>query len=152
MKVDITNRQELNSLLNNLTENTQPKWGEMKAQNMVEHLVKTLELSNGKKEIAQKTTDEEALKAKQKFIYTDVEMPMGLKSSLGEGLMPLEFSNLDEAKENLNKELDDFETYHANHPDAVFVQPRLGKLNYKEWVILHNKHFTHHFKQFGLVE
>lgn len=153
MKVDIANRQELNSLLNNLTENTQPKWGQMKSQNMVEHLAKALQYSNGKKEIAQRTTEEEGLKAKQAFIYTDVEMPMGLKSPLvGECPIPFEFSSMVEAKENLNKELDDFETHNSNHPDALFIQPRLGKLNYKEWIVFHNKHFTHHFKQFGLIE
>lgn len=154
MKVDITNRLELNSLLNNLTENTQPKWGSMKPQNMVEHLATVLQYTNGKKEIAQRTTEEEGLKLKQGLIYTDAELPMGLKTPLlpAEGPIPFEFSSLAEAKENLNKELDAFETYHANHPDALFVQPRLGKLNYKEWIIFHNKHFTHHFKQFGLVE
>ena len=154
MKLDITNRQELNSLLSNLTENAQPQWGSLKPQNMVEHLAKTLQYSNGKKEIAQRTTEEEGLKAKQAFIYTDMEMSMGLKSPLlpGEGPIPFEFSNLEEAKKNLNKELDDFGTYHANHPDAIFIQPRLGKLNHKEWIIFHNKHFTHHFKQFGLIE
>jgi hypothetical protein len=153
MKVEITNRQELNSLLKKLIEDSQPKWGQMKPQNMIEHLVKTLEFSNGKREIAQRTSDEEALKAKQNFIYTDAEMPMGLKSSLmGDGPIPFEFSNLEEAKNNLNKELNDFETYHANNPEALFIQPRLGKLNYKEWIVFHNKHFTHHFKQFGLIE
>jgi hypothetical protein len=154
MKVDITNRQELNSLLNNLTENMPPKWGQMKAQNMVEHLAKVLQYTNGKKEIAQRTTEEEGLKAKQAFIYSDAEMSMGLKSPLlpAEGEVLFEFPSLEEAKLNLNKELDDFETYHANHPGALFIQPRLGKLNYQEWIIFHNKHFTHHFKQFGLIE
>lgn len=154
MKVDITDRAELNSLLNKLTENTQPKWGQMKPQNMVEHLATVLQYTNGKKEIAQRTTEEEGLKIKHAFIYTDTEMSMGLKSPLlpAEGPAPFEFSSLDEAKQNLNKELDDFETYHAHHPDAFFVQPRLGKLNHKEWIIFHNKHFTHHFKQFGLIE
>ena len=154
MKVDITNRQEVNSLLNNLTENTQPKWGQMKPQNMIEHLAAVLQYTNGKKQIAQRTTEEEGLKAKQFLIYTDAELPMGLKTPLlpVEGPIPFEFSSLDEAKKALNKELDDFETYHANNPDALFVQPRLGKLNYKEWIIFHNKHFTHHFKQFGLIE
>lgn len=154
MKVNIINRPELNSLLNNLTENTQPKWGQMKPQNMVEHLAMVLQHTNGKKEAPQRVTDEEALKAKQFLIYTDAEMSKGLKTPLlpAEGSIPFEFSSLDEAKRNLNKEIDDFEIFHANHPDALFVQPRLGKLNYKEWVIFHNKHFTHHFKQFGLIE
>jgi oxepin-CoA hydrolase/3-oxo-5,6-dehydrosuberyl-CoA semialdehyde dehydrogenase len=152
MTVNITNRQELNSLLNNLTENTQPQWGSLNPQTMVEHLTKTLQYSNGKKEIAQRTSEEEGLKAKQALIYTAMEMPRGLKSPLlGDGPAIPERADLDEAKENLNKELDDFETYHANHPEALFIQPRLGKLNHKEWIIFHNKHFTHHFKQFGLI-
>jgi hypothetical protein len=154
MKVDIINRLELNTLLNQLTDDTQPKWGQMKPQNMIEHLAKVLQYTNGKKEIAQRTTEEEGLKAKQFLIYTDAELPMGLKTPLlpAEGPIPFEFSSLDEAKENLNRELDDFETYHANHPDALFIQPRLGKLNHREWIVFHNKHFTHHFKQFGLIE
>ena len=153
MKVNITDRKGLNSLLSDLTENTQPQWGSLKAQNMIEHLAKTLQYSNGKKEIAQKGTEEEALKARQAFIYTDVEMSMGLRSPLlpAEGPVPFEFSDLEEAKVNLNKELDDFEAYHKSHPDALFIQPRLGRLNHKEWIVFHNKHFTHHFKQFGLI-
>jgi hypothetical protein len=154
MNVNIADRQELNTLLDNLTENTQPKWGQMKPQNMIEHLAKVLQYTNGKKEIAQRTTEEEGLKAKQFLIYTDAELPMSLKTPLlpEDGPILFEFSSLDEAKENLNKELDDFETYHANHPDALFIQPRLGKLNHREWIVFHNKHFTHHFKQFGLIE
>ena len=153
MKVNITNRKGLHSLLSNLTENTQPKWGSLKAQNMIEHLAKTLQYSNGKKEIAQRGSDEEALKARQAFIYTDVEMSMGLRSPLlpAAGPVPFEFSDLEEAKMNLNKELDDFETYHKSHPNVLFIQPRLGRLNHKEWIVFHNKHFIHHFKQFGLI-
>ena len=150
--VNINNREELNTFLNKLTEDTEARWGLMKPQHMIEHLVKTLQHSNGKKEIAQKSTDEEAKQAKAGFIYTDVEMPMGLKSSLaGETPDPLQYADLDAAKQQLNKELDDFYAYFNEHPTALFIQPRLGKLNHQEWMILHNKHFTHHFKQFGLV-
>ena len=49
------------------------------------------------------------MKAKQAFIYADVEMPQGLKSPLlqAEGRIPFDFSSLAEAKKNLNKKLDD---------------------------------------------
>jgi hypothetical protein len=152
VRVDITNRKELNNILNKLSANTEAGWGIMLPQNMVEHLVKTLQYSNGKKEIGQKTTEEEGKQAKAAFIYTEVEMPMGLKSSLaGETPDPFQYPDLEAAKQQLNKELDDFEAYFDQHPAAVFVQPRLGKLNHQEWIILHNKHFTHHFKQFGLL-
>jgi oxepin-CoA hydrolase/3-oxo-5,6-dehydrosuberyl-CoA semialdehyde dehydrogenase len=151
-RIDITNRKELNNTLSRLTELSVSKWGIMQPQNMIEHLIKTLQYSNGKKEIIQKSTEEEAKQAKAAFIYTDVEMPMGLKSSLaGETPDPFEFADLEEAKYQLNQELDHFETFFSNNPGAEFVQPRLGKLNHQEWIILHNKHFTHHFKQFGLL-
>jgi hypothetical protein len=154
MQVDILNRQELNSILKQLNEDTKPRWGSLKAQNMIEHLATVLQYTNGKKQIAQRTTEEEGRKAKEAFIYSDVPMSMGLKSPLlpAEGPVPFEFDNLEEAKKELIKQLDDFEAFHAEHPDALFVQPRLGKLNYKEWIVFHNKHFTHHFKQFGLVD
>ncbi|MGZ3937726.1 MAG: hypothetical protein ACXVLT_03310 [Flavisolibacter sp.] len=154
MQVDITKRQELNMLLNKLSEDTEPRWGNLKSQSMIEHLATVLQYTNGKKQIAQRTSEEEGRIAKEAFIYSDVPMSMGLKSPLlpAEGPVPFLFANLEEAKKELNRELDDFEAYHAGHPNALFVQPRLGKLNYKEWIVFHNKHFTHHFKQFGLVE
>lgn len=152
MKIDITKRAELNALLNNLTENTEAKWGLMNPQNMVEHLAKTLQYSNGKKQIAQRTTEEEARRAKEALIYTDMEMPKGIKSSLaGEFPDPFEHATLEEAKKTLDDELDHFETYFTSNPDATFIHATLGRLNHKEWIVLHSKHFTHHFKQFGLI-
>ncbi|MGZ3852179.1 MAG: hypothetical protein ACXVBX_05260, partial [Flavisolibacter sp.] len=82
MQVDITKRQELNMLLNRLTEDTEPRWGNMKPQNMVEHLATVLQYTNGKKQIAQRTSEEEGRIAKEAFIYSDVPMSMGLKSPL----------------------------------------------------------------------
>ena len=152
MKIDITKRKQLNILLNNLKEDTPAGWGLMKPQNVVEHLAKTLQCSNGKKQLAQRSSEHEGNLAKQAFIYTDLEMSKGIKSPLaGELPDPFKFSSLDEAKRNLNNELDDFESYFDGNPNATFIQPRLGKLNNREWIIFHNKHFTHHFKQFGLI-
>jgi hypothetical protein len=152
MKVDINKREELNRLLDNLFEDTEAQWGLMRPQHMIEHLVKTLEFSNGKLQVAQKATEQEAKLAKESFIYTDMEMPKGLKSSLlGDVPAPFRFPGLHDAKWNLNNELDEFNNYFENNSSATFIHPRLGSLNYEEWIILHNKHFTHHFKQFGLL-
>lgn len=152
MKVDITNRKELNGLLEKGMHDTKASWGIMKFQNMIEHLAMIMQYTNGKKTIAQRTTDEEAMAARQALIYTDAEIPKGLKSPLlGDVAEPFQFSNLEEAKKDLNEQLNDFEDYFKNNPDATCIQPRLGPMNYKEWIIMHNKHFTHHFKQFGLI-
>jgi hypothetical protein len=129
MQIDITNRSQLSSLLSKLFETTEPLWGNMKAQNMIEHLSNVLQYTNGKKQIAQRTTVEEGLKAKQAFIYSDAAMATGLKSPLVpvEGPIPFEFSNLEEAKRHLIQELDDFESYHASHPDARIRSAAVGK-------------------------
>ena len=152
MKVDITKRVELNDLLNKLKEDTRATWGVMKAQNMIEHMSTIVQHTNGKKTIEQRVTDEEAKRNKQAIIYTDMEIPQGLKSPLlSEDAEPFIFSNLELAKNDLNKQLEDFENYFKNNPSATFVQPRFGPLTHAEWIILHIKHFTHHFKQFGLL-
>ena len=150
--IDITNRQAFQSLLNQLVETTEAQWGLMRSQHMIEHLTTTLKMSNGKKELPQRYSDEEAKAAKAAFIYTDAEMAKGLKTpTLPEVPGAFEFPTLEIAKEKLIAELDDFENYFKLHPNATNVHPRFGPLNYNEWVILHNKHFLHHFKQFGLV-
>ncbi len=152
MKVDINKRDELNGLLVSLFEDTEAQWGLMKPQHMIEHLIKTMEFSNGKLQLAQKSTEQEANAAKAFIIYTEAEMSKGLKSStLGDVPDPFRFSSLDEAKRILNDELDNFNSYFEKNASATFIHPRLGSLNYQEWIILHNKHFTHHFKQFGLL-
>lgn len=151
--VNIADRNELNSFLDKLTPATQANWGKMQPQHMVEHMVMVMQHTNGKKQASFINTAEAAKALKDKLVYTDVEIPMGVKSALlGEDVAPLKFEDLKQAKQALNKELDDFESYFKENPDAVFIQPRLGPLDFKEWNIFHNKHFTHHFKQFGLVE
>lgn len=152
MKVDITNRAELNALLNRLTEDTQGQWGLMKAQNMIEHLALVMQHTNGKKQAIQRTTDVEAQKIKEAMIYSEAEIPKGLKSPLaGETADPFTFASLEEARQHLNNELDEFHNYFAANPSATFIQPRMGSLTYNEWIIFHNKHFTHHLKQFGII-
>lgn len=151
-QADISNRTELTILLNKLTADSKALWGKMNAQNMIEHLANTVKLTNGKKQAVLKATESEARSAKEQFIYTDIEMSKGLKSStMGDNPEPLEFENLQDAIKNLNEQLNDFEHYFKNNPDAYFIHPRLGFLNHKEWIVLHDKHFTHHFKQFGLI-
>ncbi len=152
MVVDITKRKELETLLNNLAETVEARWGLLKPQHMIEHLAVSIQISNGKKPLEQRVTDEQAKIAKAAYVYTDVEMEKGLKTPmLPEIPGAFEFPAMDAAKKELMMQLDDFENYFSPHPNATFIHPRFGHLDYKEWVIVHNKHFTHHFKQFGLI-
>ena len=41
--------------------------------------------------------------------------------------------------------------YFEENKDATPINPTMGELNKQEWIIFHNKHFEHHFKQFNLT-
>jgi hypothetical protein len=152
MNIDITNRNELRSLLSKLTNETVAQWGVMQPQNMVEHLAEVLRYSNGKKQAQMRNTEEEALKAKEGLIYSDREISKGIKSPLlPENAAPFEFESLAVAIEHLEKELRVFDGFYRDNPTATCIQPRLGPMTGEEWIVFHNKHFTHHFKQFGLI-
>lgn len=151
--INIQNTSEIKNTLNVLLSDSQAFFGIMTPQHMVEHLVWSLRISNGTAVSEQMFRQEKADKMKASLIYTDAEMPIGFRSPvLEENVLPvLKFSSLEESKEKLLKHLDFFHAYFKQNPDAAPVNPSLGVLNHKEWIVFHSKHFLHHFKQFGLV-
>ncbi|MBL7683763.1 MAG: DUF1569 domain-containing protein [Flavipsychrobacter sp.] len=150
--VRIDNIEETIATLNKLSADTTPLWGGMTPQHMVEHLTMTIQASSGKMNIEQRSTPEEAAVAKQALIYTDMQIKQGVKSPLmGDTLPAYVNANLQDALNELKTELHHFADYYAANPSATHIQPRLGALKHDEWIIFHGKHFTHHFKQFGLI-
>jgi hypothetical protein len=146
--VDITDRKKLNSSLQKLNVHTKPLWGKMNAQQMIEHMVQQIEYSNGKKITTCDLPAEEAAREKEKWIYTQVEIPKNLV--LGPLPENFRYANLEAAKKHLTRELDDFEEY-FKEPDITSVHAGYGPMEYNEWLIWHGKHFTHHFQQFTLL-
>ena len=59
--------------------------------------------------------------------------------------------NLEEAKSIFATELNRFHDYFKSNPEATLMNPSLGLLSHKEWLVFHTKHFKHHFKQFSLL-
>lgn len=149
MKVDIqNNREEVFTAFQNLDVNTQPLFGKMSPQHVVEHLAFAISLSTGSGPQKQFTSEEEGNAVKSKMIYTDSPMPEGIKNPLiSEEPPALKFGNMNEAIEQLKAE---FEKFDALSSDTKMIHPRMGSLEKKEWAILHNKHITHHLRQFGL--
>lgn len=149
--IDINDRDNLNNCLARLESTTIPLWGTLTPISLIEHLITTVEYTNGKKVTVCNLTPEQIEKRKQAVFYSDAELPMGIKTPVSKGdPATTAFSSLPESIIALNKELDDFERYFAI-PGATAVHPGFGELNYIEWCIFHGKHFTHHCKQFGLV-
>ncbi len=134
-----------------LEEDQKPLWGKMTPQHMVEHLILSVKMSNGK--LTLKCINPPLkLPFLKKFLMSERPMPkLYVNPVIGEDLQPLKFNSLNQAQEKLKRETDDYEKFFSDNPDATPVNVTFGKLNKKEWDVFHQKHFTHHLKQFGLL-
>ena len=150
--INIQDRHIVFETIKKSQSDTTPLFGIMSPQHMIEHLIFVLTLCNGKSP-QQLMVDERLSKTiKHYTINTDKEMSIGFKAPmLGDGLIPLLYPDLNSAIAQLKKELNDFDLYFKENPDSKPMSPVLGELDHREWIIFHNKHFTHHFKQFGLL-
>jgi oxepin-CoA hydrolase/3-oxo-5,6-dehydrosuberyl-CoA semialdehyde dehydrogenase len=142
---------QIRNSLEILKDGTEPLFGKMTAQHMVEHLTITLKLSIGKIKYPPFTPSERALIAKQNLLFTELEMGMGMTPPNDTGeLYPLKYPNLQKAKEALLQAWEENISYYEQNDGASEVHPRFGHLNKEEWDRFHYKHFMHHFKQFGI--
>lgn len=148
--INIHNREDVFQRLHTLHPDQQPIFGVMTPQHMIEHLIWGVTFSNGKFPQQQIVPDDMTVKLRPLLMYTVKPYPRGIKSPmLGDTPPPLIYADIPAAIEQLKQELDDFDTFFKTNTTAI--NPALGTLNYEEWVMVHNKHFTHHMSQFELV-
>ena len=151
LHVDITDRTMLDRLLNRLSSGAQPLWGRMTAQGMVEHLVESVECTNGKRTVALPRSAEQALKEKWSKVTIAFEIPRNAEGALSSIIGRERCQTLGEALALLNRELDEFERYFSVSGRTA-VHGTFGPMNHREWVLWHGKHLGHHFRQFGMME
>jgi hypothetical protein len=146
--VDKNNRRQLFNLLQKLKPAMPPLWGKMKAQQMVEHLITNVQYTNGRLTFTCELPPEEANRSKQVMFYTNAQMPRNIV--LEDLPANYAYPSLPAAIEQLMQELDTFD-HHFETPGITEDHLGFGSMNHHEWLIWHSKHFTHHFKQFGLL-
>ncbi len=140
--------------LSNLTESSERTFGEMTPQLMVEHIEEVVR--NGMGQLKPEdfpAIPEEKLEKLQDWLYTEDEIQPGAKYPLlqeGETMQP-KYKNLDQAKEKLLEAVKEYNVHYRENPSAETYHPRFGMLNKEMSELFQRKHFTHHFKQFGLV-
>lgn len=152
--IDILNREDLFSHLTKLNADDEPAFGNMTPQHMVEHLVFAVCFSNGKLPQQHHYPEEKREKIKAYLLAPGTEITQGFRSPVlpVDKLTPLQYKSLEEAISVLDKELDALVVFFKENPDAAPINPTMGELAYPEWIVFHNKHFLHHFKQFRLIE
>ncbi len=125
----------------------------MTAQHMVEHLCQAVQLSNGNFVINECMTPVEKLPLLKRVLMSHRPLPKNFTNTVvGAELKTLIHRNLNEAIEALQKEISEIDIYFEKNSEAKPVNPTFGPLNKEEWNQFHNKHFTHHLTQFGLIK
>lgn len=147
----ILTKENITSALEQLTVDSKPIWGKMSAQHMVEHLILTFRISSGIKEV-EIVTDDRLLPIQKRFLLGSKSLPkLFINPIIGENLLPLEFDSLETANEELINSLNKYEEHFIINSDSTPAHPVFGLLNKTEWDVFHNKHFEHHFSQFGIT-
>lgn len=135
-----------------LTAETDPLWGQMTAQHMLEHLIVVTKLSYGA--IPGKVLTPESEWATRKvFLNNEAPFPRNFQNpALPKEPRPLHYPTFEVAQQKLLGELDRFEAYWRENREQELPHPIFGPLNEKEWRQFHRKHYSHHLAQFGTTE
>ena len=136
-----------------LHENSKALWGNMDAQQMVEHLVIAIEVSIGERVIALVTPIDKVGKIKNIGLLSDRPLQRDFRNvALPLDPIPHKHESIEKAIEQLKRKLKLFKNHYASQPDSKHMHNVFGELGYLEWQWMHYKHFIHHFTQFGILE
>jgi hypothetical protein len=137
-------------VIKELEAGTQPAWGRMNAQQMVEHVADFFKVSTNKFHFELVTPAEHLPKYKE-FLLSEKEFRENTKAPmLPDEPFPLRNASLEEALKELEIEVNAFFHYFSGNQSST-LHPVFGELNFIEWVQLHHKHVKHHLKQFGIT-
>ncbi|TFV92159.1 DUF1569 domain-containing protein [Algoriphagus kandeliae] len=137
--------------LEKLQADQEPEFGRMTPQHMVEHLTLTVKISSSRIKIPFFEPNRKQLEMKRMLLETGMDFPKEIKFPNDPGkLLPLRFPDLETAKTKLLQSLEEFEEFFNQNPTAKTMHPVLGELDKEEWERFHQKHFKHHFSQFGI--
>jgi hydroxymethylglutaryl-CoA reductase/oxepin-CoA hydrolase/3-oxo-5,6-dehydrosuberyl-CoA semialdehyde dehydrogenase len=145
-------KTDLIDKLKQLEDNQKPLWGIMTPQHMVEHIIGSWLISNGRFQVKLQTAAEK-LTERRNFLFSDKEFQQNVQSAEGEPgkLNKLRKDNLLDAIISLQKEIITFYDYHNENPKTLFMHPVFGELNKEEWLLFQSKHIKYHLKQFSLL-
>ena len=144
-------REGLPAALAALSPDAQPAWGAMAAQQMVEHLAWTFEVSTGRVRVVCPFPLEKQQRYKA-FLFDNTATPRGVPNpEHAAGLPALRRPSLVEARLMLEQEVERFLEQLARDPGARSTHPIFGDITTEEWSRTHYKHAHHHLLQFGLI-
>ena len=145
-------QQDVPQLLNKLTIEAQPEWGEMDVVKMLEHLRAGTELFMGKIK-TELEVPEEKLPRYKAFLMSDKPfMQHAPKPKVYNSYEQKDELNFEKLKSDFLTALKKFDTVTRTEQDFCVFHPSFGLLNAEETRQLQFKHICHHFQQFGLLK
>jgi oxepin-CoA hydrolase / 3-oxo-5,6-dehydrosuberyl-CoA semialdehyde dehydrogenase len=133
--------------------NTQPKWGILKPQHLLEHLEIGYKIMSGQIQDFEIATSEKYLDQVHNSLYNYDKFPMGTNfPTMKKGeLEDLIHPDLATAKEKLLEARQAYKTFYKEDSEAILKNMVFGELNKYESYLLERKHLNHHFEQFGIL-
>jgi len=129
---------------------TQPLWGKMNLQQMIEHLAEFVAMAYGNP-VMELLTEEEKLPQMQEWLKSEKPFKENTPNKLlPETPYPVEFATLQEAIDDLQTELNNFFQEFDTVKKKYVLNPFFGELDYGMSIQLLYKHTTHHLRQFGI--
>ena len=143
--------EDLLNALNKLSENTTPSWGTMSAQRMVEHLNESIYISMNPDHGVALQIPTDKIEAMQTFLASDKPIMQNFKAIFAPENAPLKHTEIELAIDEFIDAWLEFEDYAQSNPERNVLHPYYGELTTEQWIRMHQKHFTHHFTQFGIL-
>lgn len=143
--------QQVPQLLTSLTAETEPRFGLMTAQHMVEHLIGIAKYSmerNG--EPVSPPTDGQ--KWFKNYIAEGAILQHRPSDKTKADLPELKFASFNEAIAKVGPAIDAFYLHYESNPGFVMYQPFCGELSFDEVELFLYSHMRYHLWQFGLIE
>lgn len=138
-------------LLQTIAAATQPRWGKMSLQQMIEHFSDSMRIASGAAPQEQIVTPPENLQRMRDFLMSEKPFKENTRNALlSETPPPVCNKTITAALNELQNEIDYFfEVFEKKHQQSS-RNPFFGDLSYEENVQLLHKHALHHLKQFGV--
>lgn len=145
-------KNELIYHLKHLGPNELGAWGKMNAQQMVEHLVDTFKIANGKLKV-DSNLPPDIIERNYKFLQSDIPFKENTKNPLlPETPMEHRYQTIQQALDALQAEINEFFKVYEGDDTLKINNPVFGDLNFEDQLRLLDKHTKHHLKQFGLIK
>ncbi len=144
------NKENVRTALSKLTADTKPKWGDMNAQAMVEHLEDAYDYAMRDEE-RKITTPAKILEKFTESIYNHIPFPEGTDAPYGDWNGTPRNADLDTAKKAFFEKHEAYLEFKKENPEHSAIHSVFGRLDLYEWDLVNRKHTTHHFNQFGLL-